>query len=59
VQQHTEPNSIPVAVNSIISKLAFGIDSDLFEQAVADLARVLGFFSQRPEKEYSKGPDVL
>lgn len=59
VQQHTEPNSIPVAVNSMISKLAFGIDSDLFEQAVADLARVLGFFSQRPEKEYGKGPDAL
>jgi len=58
-QQYEDPNAMLVDVNSVLDKLAFGVASNTFEQAFADLAYFLGFDAQRPEKEYGRGPDVL
>ncbi|WP_161485015.1 DEAD/DEAH box helicase [Neomoorella mulderi] len=59
VRQYEDPNTMLVYVSSILDKLAFGVDSNTFEQAFEDLGNILGFRAQRPEKEYGRGPDVL
>ena len=51
-----------IAVNAILENLAFDTDParvDPFEQAVADLGTHLGFVTQRPERDYKRGPDDL
>lgn len=52
-------NAVVVAVDEILAKLSFGVEPNEFEQALADLANLLGLQSQRPEKDYGSGPDVL
>ena len=59
VKQYSEPNAFIMMVNDITSKLNFGIQSNSFEDSLCLLGRFLGFDSQRPEKEYNKGCDVL
>lgn len=59
VQSHAESNGILVDANSILSKLQFGVLAEPFEETVKNLGELLGCDSQRPEKEYGKGPDVL
>lgn len=46
-------------LDDILTKLKFGVNSDRFEQAFDELAKVLGFPSQRPDKEWKEGPDNL
>jgi replicative superfamily II helicase len=41
------------------SKLSFNEGYDEFEQALKNLGTMLGFLSQRPDKEFKKGPDNL
>lgn len=54
------PNEYALAFYSVLDRLTFQPDtSDLFEAAVADLASFLGFTSQRPDRDYQRGPDVL
>ena len=51
-----------IAVNAIVDDLAFDTDParvDPFEQAVADLGTHLGFTTQRPERDFKRGPDDL
>ncbi|MCG9764960.1 DEAD/DEAH box helicase [Vibrio alginolyticus] len=49
-----------VAANAIIEDLHFKPNSaNRFEAAIDDLAKMLGFNSQRPEVSYNKGPDNL
>ncbi len=48
-----------VEVDNILNKLKFGVSADKFEQALNDLAKILGFQSQRPDKEWKEGPDNL
>ena len=53
-------NDLIVAVNGIIDKLIFLPEtSEHFEQAMAEIGWFLGFETQRPEKEFGRGPDVL
>lgn len=59
VNQHTEPNALVVDTDLILNKLDFGVPFNTFEEAFANLATIIGFKSQRPEKEYGRGPDVL
>lgn len=40
-------------------KLQFGDDSERFEQGIDELGKILGFETQRPEKDYKEGPDNL
>ena len=50
---------LSLALNDILERLSFGEDSEKFEKALQDLGSALGFLSQRPDKEYKKGPDNL
>lgn len=46
-------------LDDILSRFKFGVNSDKFEQAVDEIAKILGFPSQRPDKEWKEGPDNL
>jgi hypothetical protein len=59
VQTHTDPNAITVSVEALTNSLVFGVNHSRFEEAWAQLGTILGFSSERPEEELSKGPDGL
>lgn len=48
-----------IDIDSILTNLRFGVNSDSFEKAFDDLAKALGFVSERPDKEWKEGPDNL
>ena len=48
-----------IYIDSIISNLNFGTDSDKFESSLDKLAKMLGFNSERPDKQWKEGPDNL
>jgi replicative superfamily II helicase len=50
---------LSIAVDEVLSRLVFGIDADIFEKSFDELGRLLGFESQRPDKEMKEGPDNL
>jgi replicative superfamily II helicase len=50
---------LTVTLNGIMSDLNFGVDSDKFEKSLQEVGEMLGFLSERPDKEYKKGPDNL
>ena len=59
-RKHVDPNKLIIEVNGILDELQFKENtSNLFEEAFKNIARYIGFGSQRPELEYKKGPDVL
>lgn len=43
----------------ISDNLSFGRSSNLFEEALKEVGEILGFVSQRPDKDYKVGPDNL
>jgi len=45
--------------DEMVSHLVPEASANQFEQALADLGVVLGFITERPDKTYGKGPDVL
>lgn len=60
VQRHQDPNKLIIEVNGILDDLKFKSGtSNIFEEAMKNIARYIGFESQRPEQEYKKGPDDL
>jgi hypothetical protein len=60
VQRHQDPNKLIIEVNGILDDLEFKIGtSNIFEEAMKNIVRYIGFESQRPEQEYKKGPDNL
>lgn len=48
-----------ITLDGILSDFSFGTDSERFEKAVQEIGQMLGFLSERPDKEYKKGPDNL
>lgn len=52
-------NNLSVCINDLLNDLSFSVDSDKFEEAMKSVGLLLGFASQRPDKEYKKGPDNL
>jgi len=50
---------LKVFLDVILGNMRFGIDSDRFEKSIDDIAKALGFISQRPDKELNEGPDNL
>ena len=46
-------------INEVIDNLSFGIAAEKFECALKNLGEILGYVSQRPDKEIRKGPDNL
>lgn len=54
------PNNYILFVNKLIEQLVFLPEtSNVFEQAIMELAHALGFKGQRPENQFNKGPDNL
>ena len=51
--------SLDVTLSDILGRLAFGIQSDKFEQALNEISEALGFTGERPDKEWKEGPDNL
>ncbi|WP_225321439.1 helicase C-terminal domain-containing protein [Rhizosphaericola mali] len=52
-------NELILSIDHILGALVFGMSSEKFELALQELGSALGFISQRPDKEYKKGPDNL
>lgn len=58
--KHQDPNKLIIEVNGIIDALQFKKGTfNIFEEGLKDIAKYIGFDSQRPELEFKKGPDVL
>jgi len=59
-EKHSDPNKLIIEVNGLLEELKFKEGtSNIFEEAFKNIAKFIGFESQRPEQEYKKGPDVL
>ena len=55
-----DSNKMLIEVKGLLSKLKFKANSaNVFEESFMQIAKYLGFLSQRPEVEFRKGPDVL
>lgn len=52
-------NEMSLKVNAILDNLSFGIEATKFESALKDIGELLGYISQRPDREIRKGPDNL
>ena len=59
VNQHSDYEELMLSIDNILDMLTFGIPAEKFERALQELGVALGFLSQRPDKEYKKGPDNL
>ncbi|MCC7213167.1 MAG: DEAD/DEAH box helicase family protein [Candidatus Brocadia sp.] len=60
IEKYEDPNKLIIEINGILDGLQFKEDtSNIFEEGLKNVAKYLGFDSQRPEQEYKKGPDVL
>ena len=53
-------NRLILEVDSLLSQLIFQPDTaNAFEETLKELGFIIGYNSQRPEKEFGRGPDVL
>lgn len=59
IQRLKSFSELALAVDEIVSKLAFGVESDTFEQALDELGKLIGFACERPDREWKEGPDNL
>lgn len=48
-----------IDLNLMLGNLSFGCNSDHFEQSLDSLGTLLGFETQRPDKQWKEGPDNL
>lgn len=48
-----------VYMDDVFTRLSFGIKSEKFESAVDELGIILGFNTERPDKNWKAGPDNL
>jgi hypothetical protein len=59
LKEFDNSNSFVIHANAVCDQLAFGVEWESFEQALSDVARIIGISSSRPEKTTGKGPDCL
>lgn len=57
--QFGNPNGAIAAIQDLRARLSYDGSPETLEQALLELAPLLGADSSRPEKEYGKGPDDL
>ena len=48
-----------LALDGILGDFTFRVSAERFENATMEIGCILGFISQRPDKEFRKGPDNL
>ncbi|WP_455388511.1 helicase C-terminal domain-containing protein [Petrachloros mirabilis] len=59
LRAHGNYEELHLSVTDILDRLTLGVSADRFEDAFNSLGNLLGFASQRPEKEWKEGPDNL
>jgi replicative superfamily II helicase len=59
ISKHETYEELKLVIGDMLDRLNFGIKADRFEDAFDQLGKLLGFVSQRPEKEWKEGPDNL
>jgi len=59
LRESANGNELVIRIHTICDRLVFGVESELFEQALAEVAKVIGISSSRPEKTVGRGPDCL
>ncbi|MCR6721613.1 MAG: hypothetical protein NVV59_15320 [Chitinophagaceae bacterium] len=59
LSQFESYDELSLAIDDILSNLTFGVEAEKFENALFEIGNLLGFISQRPDKEFRKGPDNL
>lgn len=59
ISQFKNYEDFSLAINDTLANLSFGISAEKFEKALCEIGSLLGFISQRPDKEIRKGPDNL
>lgn len=59
IRDQESHNAAILEVRSVMDDLKFGYSSDKFEEGLKNLGVILGFTSDRPEKQTREGPDNL
>nr|WP_255668456.1 helicase C-terminal domain-containing protein [Methanocella sp. CWC-04] len=59
IKEHDTIISLIINVGNILDQVSFSNNSDNFEEGIKQVGRLLGFESQRPDKESGCGPDNL
>ena len=59
IEMHKNFEELMLSVEGVLSELEFGTTAEKFEAALKELGLMLGFLSERPDKEFKKGPDNL
>ena len=59
VGQFEDANSLILGFRDLAERLAIGTRAPIFENIIEELGSLLGFQSQRPERDTGKGPDNL
>lgn len=59
ISQFSSYPEMMLSVENVLSDLEFGTAAEKFEAALKELGLMLGFLSERPDKEFKKGPDNL
>lgn len=59
LRRYNDYSELYLSIDVILDNLSFGMDSEKFESALKTIGELLGFISQRPDKEIRKGPDNL
>ena len=59
MREFSDYSELFLSVNATLDNLSFGIEATKFEAALKDVGALLGYVSQRPDKEIRKGPDNL
>ncbi len=58
ISDFADTNDLIIEIEEILSHLVFTKDTyDKFEDSIKRIGTLLGFYSQRPDKEYKCGPD--
>jgi hypothetical protein len=58
-KQFHNPNGAIAAIQDLRARLSFEVSPNSMEQAMLELAPLLGILGSRPEKEFGEGPDDL
>lgn len=59
VMKYDNFEQLQININLVLGNLSFGLDSDKFEHSLDIVGNLLGFRTQRPDKELKVGPDNL
>lgn len=59
IKNQKDFHDLMLSVDGVLADLEFGVSADKFELALKEVGLMLGFISERPDKEIKKGPDNL